>query len=144
MILNESYLLKPQINTDFRQMNTYKYHKLTRKIIKGYYEVYNELGTGFLESIYEKAMLMVLKDDFDLDVVAQKPVKVQFRNRVVGNYQTDLLVQNKVLVELKAVSKLLPGHKAQLINYLKATDIELGLLMNFGDKPEFKRFIFNK
>ncbi|WP_445666683.1 GxxExxY protein [Fodinibius sp. AD559] len=125
-------------------MNTYKYHKLTRKIIKGYYKVYNELGTGFLESVYEKAMLMVIKDNFDLDAVTQKPIKVRFRNRVVGNCQADLLVENKVIVELKAVSKLLPEHKAQLINYLKVTDIELGLLMNFGDKPEFKRFIFDK
>jgi GxxExxY protein len=125
-------------------MNTYKHHKLTRTIIKGYYEVYNELGTGFLESVYEKALLMVLRDELALETVAQKSVEVEFRNRVVGNYQTDLLVENKVIVELKAVSKLLPSHKAQLINYLKATEIELGLLMNFGDEPEFKRYIFDK
>jgi GxxExxY protein len=125
-------------------MNTYKHHKLTRKIIRTYYDVYNELGTGFLESVYEKAMFMVLRDDFGLDIVNQKAIKVRFRNIVVGNYQADLLVEDKVIVELKAVSKLLPEHKAQLINYLKATDVELGLLMNFGDKPEFKRFIFDK
>lgn len=125
-------------------MNTYKHHKLTRKIIRTYYDVYNELGTGFLESVYEKAMFMVLRDDFGLDIVNQKAIKVRFRNIVVGNYQADLLVEDKVIVELKAVSKLLPEHKAQLINYLKATDVELGLLMNFSDKPEFKRFIFDK
>jgi len=125
-------------------MNTYKHHKLTRKIIRAYYDVYNELGTGFLESVYEKAMFMVIRDDFGLDVVTQKAIKVRFRNIVVGNYQADLLVEEKVIIELKAVSKLLPEHKAQLINYLKATDVELGLLMNFGDKPEFKRFIFDK
>lgn len=125
-------------------MNTYKYHKLTRKIIKGYYEVYNELGTGFLESVYERAMLVVLKNDFELDVVTLKPIEVRFRDRVVGKYQADLLIENKVIVELKAVSKLLPKHKAQLINYLKATKVELGLLMNFGDEPEFKRLIFDK
>ena len=125
-------------------MNTYKHHKLTRKIIRAYYDVYNELGTGFLESVYEKAMFMVIRDDFVLDVVTQKAIKVRFRNIVVGNYQADLLVEEKVIVELKAVSKLLPEHKAQLINYLKATDVELGLLMNFGDKPDFKRVIFDK
>ncbi|MEL7835188.1 GxxExxY protein [Fodinibius sp. Rm-B-1B1-1] len=125
-------------------MNTYKYHKLTRKIIKGYYEVYNELGKGFLESVYERAMQIVLENDLELDVSTQQAIQVQFRDRVVGHYQADLLIENKVIVELKAVSKLLPEHKAQLINYLKATNIELGLLMNFGDKPEFKRFIFDK
>lgn len=89
-------------------------------------------------------MFMVIRDDFGLDVVTQKAIKVRFRNIVVGNYQADLLVEDKVIVELKAVSKLLPEHKAQLINYLKATDVELGVLMNLGDKPEFKRFIFDK
>ena len=125
-------------------MNKYKHHKLTRKIIRAYYDVYNELGTGFLESVYEKAMFMVIRDDFVLDVVTQKAILVRFKNIVVGNYQADLLVEDKVIVELKAVSKLLPEHKAQLINYLKATDVELGLLMNFGDKPDFKRVIFDK
>ena len=91
---------------------------------------------------------MVLRDELALETVAQKAVEVEFRNKVVGNYQADLLVgnkvlvENKVIVELKAVSRLLPSHKAQLINYLKATEIELGLLMNFGDEPEFKRYIF--
>lgn len=125
-------------------MKTYKYHKLTRKIIKAYYEVYNELGTGYLESVYENAMLLVMKNELKLDVTAQKEVEVTFRNTVVGNYRVDLLVEDLIMVELKAVSKLLPQHKAQLINYLKATNIELGLLMNFGNVPEFKRFIFNK
>ena len=125
-------------------MNTYKHHKLTRKIIRAYYDVYNELGTGFLESVYEKAMFMVIRDDFVLDVVTQKAILVRFKNIVVGNYQADLLVEDKVIVELKDVYKLLPEHKAQLINYLKATDAELGLLMNFGDKPDFKRVIFDK
>jgi len=97
-----------------------------------------------LESVYEEALLMVLRDELALETVAQKAVEVEFRNKVVGNYQADLLVENKVIVELKAVSRLLPSHKAQLINYLKATEIELGLLMNFGDEPEFKRYIFDK
>lgn len=125
-------------------MKTYQYHKLTRKIIKGYYEVYNELGTGFLESVYEKAMIFVLRNDLNLNLKPQAPIKVSFRDKIVGTFKTDLLVENKVIVELKAVSQLRKEHKAQLINYLKATEIELGLLMNFGEDPEFKRFIFNK
>lgn len=125
-------------------MSTYQHHKLTRKIIKGYYEVYNELGTGFLESVYEKAMTIILKNELKLDVISQLPIDVYFRDKTVGVFKADLVVENKVIVELKAVSKLMPEHKAQLINYLKATDIEVGLLMNFGDKPEFKRFIFDK
>ena len=125
-------------------METYKYSKLSRKIIKAYYEVYNELGTGFLEAVYENAMLVVMKNELKLDVAAQHPVEVNFRDSIVGNFQSDLLVEDKIIVELKAVSKLLPEHKAQLINYLKATNIEIGLLMNFGNRPEFKRFIFSK
>lgn len=125
-------------------MNTYQYHKLTRKIIKGYYEVYNELGTGFLESVYENAMIFVLRNDLSLKVKSQAPIKVSFRDKIVGTFKADLLVENKVIVELKAVSQIRKEHKAQLINYLKATKIELGLLMNFGEEPEFKRFIYNK
>lgn len=126
------------------KITTYQYHKLTREIIKAYYEVYNELGTGFLESIYENAMKIVLKDELQLNVISQMPINVSFKGYSIGEFKADLVVENKIIVELKAVSKILPEHKAQLINYLKATDIELGLLMNFGNKPEFKRFIFNK
>lgn len=124
-------------------MEKYKYQKLTRTIIKGYYEVYNDLGSGFLESVYENALKKVLYD-YGLTVNSQFPIDVYFRGRKVGEFKADLIVENKVLIELKSVSMLLPVHKAQLINYLKATNIEIGLLMNFGDEPEFKRYIFNK
>jgi len=125
-------------------MKVYKYEAITQKIIKAYYEVYNELGTGFLESVYENAMLLELKNGTDLLAKSQVPIEVLFKTEVVGEFRADILVANKVIIELKAVSKLLPEHKAQVINYLKATKIEIGLLMNFGDKPEFKRFIFDK
>lgn len=124
-------------------MGKYKYQSLTHTIIKGYYEVYNELGTGFLESVYENALTMALKD-LGLDVDSQYPIDVYFKGRKVGNYKADLIVEERVLVEIKAANSLLSVHKAQLINYLKATDIEVGLLLNFGDEPEFKRYIFNK
>lgn len=121
----------------------YKYQGLTHAIIKGYYEVYNELGTGFLESVYENALSMVL-NDLGLDVKSQFPIDVYFKGKKVGDFKADLIVEERVLVELKAVNSLLLVHKAQLINYLKATDIEIGLLLNFGDEPEIKRYIFNK
>mgnify|MGYP001161893566 CR=1 FL=1 len=124
-------------------MKNYKYKSLTRKIIKGYYEVYNELGPGFLESVYENALQHILAE-YGLKVKNQIPINVYFKGKEVGRFKADLIIENKVLVELKAVNKLLPIHKAQLLNYLKATKIEIGLLMNFRDKPEFKRYIFNK
>lgn len=120
-----------------------KYRKLTGQIIKAFYEVYNELGTGFLEKIYENALDLVLKE-YGLNVEQQFPISVYFRNTKVGFYQADLIVEEKVIIELKAVRAILPKHKAKIINYLKATEIDVGLLMNFGDKPEFKRFIFDK
>lgn len=119
------------------------YRTLTRQIIRAFYEVYNELGTGFLESVYENALFLVLREH-GLKVEKQVPISVYFHGSVVGKYQADLIVEEKVLIELKAVSTLLPEHEAQILNYLKATEISLGLLMNFGDKSEFKRFIFEE
>lgn len=120
-----------------------KHRKLTKKVIGAFYEVYNELGPGFLESVYENALYLVLKEN-GLDVEKQYPTSVYFRGTIVGNFRADLLVEEKVLIELKAVRTILPNHEAQTINYLKATEIDIGLLMNFGDKPEFKRFIFEE
>lgn len=119
------------------------HRKLTGRIIKAFYEVYNELGTEFLESIYENAFYLVLGEN-GMTVEKQMPITVYFRDKIVGNYKADLLVEQKVLIELKAIRTILPEHKAQIINYLKATKVDIGLLMNFGNKPEFKRFIFDK
>ena len=119
------------------------YRKLTRQIIKAFYEVYNELGTGFLEPVYESALFFVLRE-YGLKVERQCPISVYFRGIVIGEYRADLIIEERVLIELKAVSALQAEHEAQTLNYLKATDINLGLLMNFGDKPEFKRFIFER
>lgn len=116
-----------------------KYESLTEQILGCAFEVINELGSGFLESVYEKAMLIVLKEK-GLSVVNQFPVHVYFRNNMVGVFYADLFVENKVIVELKAVKSILPEHKAQVINYLKGTGIEVGLLINFGSqKLEFNR-----
>ena len=113
--------------------------ELTRAIIGSAFQVINELGSGFLESVYEKAMLIAL-DDAGMSVQAQKPVPVSYRGRPVGDFYADLLVEDKVIVELKAVRALAPEHEAQVINYLNATDIAVGLLINFGNpRLEFKR-----
>jgi GxxExxY protein len=114
-------------------------HKATTdKIIRAYYDVYNELGHGFLESVYEEAFALALNDAGVL-FQRQVPVPVSFRGRVVGEYRADLLIAGVVLVELKAVTQLAETHYAQLLHYLRATSIEVGLLFNFGARPEFKR-----
>ena len=120
------------------------YTELTHSVIGCAFEVINELGSGFLESVYEKAMVRALSDA-GVFAEAQKPVKVMFRGKTVGDYYVDLLVEKKVIVELKAIKSLNPEHHAQVINYLKATGIEVGLLINFGNpKLEFKRFTRRK
>jgi GxxExxY protein len=125
-------------------MNTdrFKYKEITDIILRSFYEVYNELGDGFLESVYENTLYIVLTG-YGLCVERQKDISVFFRGNSIGDFKTDLIVNEKVIVELKAVRTLDPAHEAQLINYLKATNIEVGLLLNFGRKPEFKRFVYD-
>jgi len=125
-------------------MNTdkFKYKDITDIILRGFYEVYNELGDGFLESVYENALYIVLTG-YGLSVEKQKDISVFFRRNIIGDFKTDLIVNEKVIIELKAIRTLDPAHEAQLINYLKATNIEIGLLLNFGKKPEFKRFVYD-
>jgi GxxExxY protein len=113
--------------------------ELTGTILEACFEVANELGHGFLESIYAKALGIVLRQK-GLSVQSEIHLQVMFRGQPVGEFCADLLVEKQVLVELKAVRALLPEHQAQVINYLKATGIEVGLLVNFGTpKIEFKR-----
>ena len=104
---------------------------LTAKIIQACFEVSNELGAGFLESVYEKALVVALAQK-GLKVASQVPLKVMFRDVIVGDYFADLIVEDQVLIELKAVTRVLREHKAQVINYLTATGIAIGLLVNFG------------
>lgn len=114
---------------------------LTELIIKSFYKVYNTLGYGFLEKVYENSLKLELMN-YGLDVVSQKNLKVMYLGHEVGDYYADLLVNDLVILELKASEALCEEHEAQLINYLKATDKEVGLLLNFGKHPEFKRKIF--
>ena len=122
-------------------MRNYLYKDLTDNIISSFYNVYNELGFGFLENVYQNALYFELTRK-QLKIDAQKPIKVYYQNQIVGNYKADLIVNDTIILELKAVEYLLEEHELQLINYLKATNIEIGLLLNFGKKPEIRRKIF--
>ena len=114
---------------------------LTENIINAFYEVYNTLGYGFLEKVYENALFYELELR-GLKAEKQKPINVHYKKKSVGEYFCDIIVDNKVILELKACKKLDSEHVLQLMNYLKATDIEVGLLLNFGEEPEFKRRIY--
>lgn len=126
------------MNADTRRL---KHKELTEAIIGAFYEVYNELGHGFLESVYERAFDLALTAK-GLEVLRQIDVPVWFRGQKVGDFVADILVNKCVLLELKAGRTLDSAHEAQLLNYLRATEIEVGLLFNFGIKPEFKRLVF--
>jgi len=119
-----------------------KHRELTEKIIGVFYEVYNELGHGFLESVYEKAFEIALTSK-GIGVLRKIEVPVWFRGQKVGDFEADMLVEGCVLLELKAGRALHPANEAQLLNYLRATEIEVGMLFSFGLKPEFKRLAFD-
>ena len=119
-----------------------KHEDLTNKIIKAFYKVYNTLGYGFLEKVYENALFLQLRQE-GLFVEKQKKIEVYYLGSLVGEYYSDLIVNELIILELKAHECLLVEHENQLINYLKATNIEVGLLLNFGKKPELKRKIFD-
>ncbi len=119
----------------------FKHQDITEKIIKAFYNVYNSLGYGFLERVYENAMMIELKS-LNFNCEKQKQIKVFYKNENVGEYYADIIVEDKVIIELKAAEGIVEEHEHQLLNYLKATEIEVGLLLNFGKKPQFKRQIF--
>ncbi len=122
--------------------DNYKHAEITEKIIQAFYKVYNTLGHGFLEKVYENAMFIELAET-NMLIERQKKIKVYYEATEVGEYFADLMVAESVIVELKAAKTLLEEHEFQLLNYLKATEIEVGLLLNFGKKPEFKRKVFS-
>jgi len=128
----------PQINADARR---YKYSELTEQIIGIFYEVYNELGAGFLEKIYEEALALVFKER-GIPCQRQVQIPVWFHDQVIGTYDADLVVKGLVLLELKACRALDSCHEAQLLHYLRSIDIEVGLLLNFGPRPQVRRFAF--
>jgi GxxExxY protein len=111
-------------------------------ILGAFYAVYRELGTGFLESVYEAAMAVAL-GDMGIHVERQVPVSVCFRGSMIGSFRVDLLVESAVAVELKACRSLESAHEAQLLNYLRASELEVGLVLNFGEQPSFKRLVYS-
>ncbi|VAX18397.1 hypothetical protein MNBD_IGNAVI01-178 [hydrothermal vent metagenome] len=115
--------------------------ELTNKIIKSFYNVYNKLGYGFLKKVYEKSLIVEFTKQ-DIECESQKPIGVYYDDIKVSEYFADIIVENRVIIELKAAESLKKEHEAQLYNYLKATNIEVGLLFNFGKEPQFKRMIF--
>ncbi|HEX7288349.1 MAG TPA: GxxExxY protein [Candidatus Angelobacter sp.] len=128
----------PQMNAEERR---YKHAELTEQIIGVFYEVYKDLGIGFLEKIYLEAMALVLRNK-GIEVQCEVAVPVWFRGKKIGAYEADLVVGGVVLVELKAAKALDSSHEAQLLNYLRSTEIEVGLLLNFGPRPQVRRFAF--
>jgi len=122
-------------------MTEFLHKDLSQRVIGAFYTVYKTLGYGFLEKVYENALkheLILL----DIPVQLQVPIEVFYKGEKVGLYYADLLIDNCLIIELKAAESLCEEHEFQLINYLKATNIEVGLLFNFGKDPQFKRLIF--
>lgn len=120
---------------------SYKHAEISEQIIKAFYTVYNVLGHGFLEKIYVTALSIELKK-IGLDIKNEHPLHVFYKEKAIGEFFADIIVQDCIIVEAKAVKKLAHEHEAQLLNYLKGTKIEVGLLLNFGPKPEIKRMAF--
>jgi len=127
------------VKTDYQDI---KFKDITEKIIEIFYKVYNKLGYGFLEKVYENAMMIEFKKE-GISAVSQSAIKVLYEGEVIGEYFADMLIDNKVIVEIKAAKSLAVENETQLLNYLKATNIEVGLLLNFGPKPEVKRKVFD-
>ncbi|MGL4631228.1 MAG: GxxExxY protein [Leadbetterella sp.] len=119
-----------------------KHKETTDLIIHAFYEVYNQLGYGFLEKVYQNALYFELKNR-NFDVQAQKKIKVYYKGIEVGDYYPDIIVNDIIILELKAADYIIEEHENQILNYLRASEIEVGLLLNFGKKPEIKRKVFD-
>ena len=134
----EAKKYQPRMNADERGL---KHRQLTEAILGIFYDVYNELGYGFLESVYESAMVVALEQQ-GFHVARQLAMGVWFRGVSVGDFRADLIVNDCVIVEIKAARVIESAHEAQLLNYLRCTEVEVGLLLNFGPKPAFRRLAF--
>jgi GxxExxY protein len=119
-----------------------KHQELTERIIGAFYTVYHDLGHGFLESIYQKAFTVVLEES-GLAFREQMPIHISYRGVDLGEFRADLVIESVVLVELKAVRMLESAHDKQVLNYLKATNLEVGLLCNFGPRPQVRRLVLD-
>ena len=122
--------------------NRLLHQKLTEKILGAFYRSYNELGSGFIEAVYERALAWELRNA-GLKADRQVTLTVNYRGRPAGRFRTDILVEETIVLELKARSQIFPNHEAQLLNFLRASKFEVGLLLNFGPTPSFKRFVYS-
>ena len=125
-----------------RKPNGLLHQDLTGQILGAFYGVYNELGSGFLEAVYEHALTKELRT-YGLKADRQIPVTVNYRGRPTGFFRADIVVEDKIVLELKARSQIYPIHEVQLLNFLRASKFEVGLLLNFGPEPRFKRLVFS-
>ena len=123
-------------------MENFKHQDITEKIIGAAYKVHNNLGSGFLEKVYQNSLAIELRSlDFLFDI--EKSIKVHYKGEIVGDYIADIIVNGKVILEIKAIKELSSIHEVQLVNYLKATGIEVGLLINFGKSVHIKRRVMD-
>lgn len=119
----------------------YLYSDITNEVLNAFYDVYNELGYGFLEKVYKNALFNELTQR-GIRCQKEHPISVYYKGVCVGDYYADIMIEDKIILELKAVKAILPEHLAQLNNYLRATNAEVGLLLNFGLEPQKKRVVF--
>ncbi|MDO9578688.1 MAG: GxxExxY protein [Candidatus Cloacimonadales bacterium] len=119
-----------------------KHANLSNEVIQCFYEVYNELGRGYLELVYQNAMLVRFIEKF-IPAEKEKNIDVYFHEQIVGKFRADIIVDDKIIIEIKAVKAIIKEHEAQLLNYLRATKIEVGLILNFGDEPTFSRKVYD-
>ena len=119
----------------------YLYSDITSEVLNAFYDVYNELGYGFLEKVYKNALFNELTQR-GIKCQKEYPISVYYKGVCVGDYYADIMIDDKIILELKAVKTILPEHIAQLNNYLRATNAEVGLLLNFGLEPQKKRIVF--
>ena len=131
-----------QFGSGQKRMFEGKHSDLSDKIIKVFYEIHNELGYGFSERVYQKALGIALRQ-IGLKVEEQLPIKIYFRGQEIGEYFADMVVNDVILIELNAVGQIVEEHEAQLLNYLKSTKIEVGYVMNFGKSAVFKRKVLD-
>ena len=126
-----------------KEIKNYLHSDLSERILNAFYKVYNKLGYGFLEKVYENAIMIELRKS-GLNCRQQQGVVVYYDNEEVGYYNADIIVENKIIVELKSAEAISPEHVAQLVNYLRATDIEVGLVLNFGKEPQSARRVLTQ
>lgn len=124
------------------ERGNYLHSEITGLVLKAFFKVYNQLGYGFLEKVYENALMIELGKT-GLKCVQQANIPVYYETEKVGNYTADIIVNDCVILELKAAEMIIPEHEAQLVNYLRATDLEVGLLLNFGKKPQYTRKVLS-